>query len=101
MTPTASAAPLPRTPLSPSPMKTPPAAAVSPIQVLAGSVERSRARQLNRNSVFMHVLTLLCSPRFLWPLQRHSVSGSMSAAKPLSSLGDKRPTYPDISLPGG
>lgn len=31
--PTASAAPLPRTPLSPSPMKTPPAAAVSPIQV--------------------------------------------------------------------
>ncbi|XP_018524901.1 cytospin-A [Lates calcarifer] len=30
--PTASAAPLPRTPLSPSPMKTPPAAAVSPIQ---------------------------------------------------------------------
>uniref|UniRef100_A0A1A7Y647 Cytospin-A n=1 Tax=Iconisemion striatum TaxID=60296 RepID=A0A1A7Y647_9TELE len=30
--PTASAPPLPRTPLSPSPMKTPPAAAVSPIQ---------------------------------------------------------------------
>uniref|UniRef100_A0A665WRW0 Cytospin-A n=1 Tax=Echeneis naucrates TaxID=173247 RepID=A0A665WRW0_ECHNA len=30
--PTATAAPLPRTPLSPSPMKTPPAAAVSPIQ---------------------------------------------------------------------
>uniref|UniRef100_A0A8C9XZS7 Cytospin-A n=1 Tax=Sander lucioperca TaxID=283035 RepID=A0A8C9XZS7_SANLU len=51
----ASAAPLPRTPLSPSPMKTPPAAAVSPIQ-------------------------------------RHSISGSMSAAKPLSSLSDKRPT---------
>lgn len=34
VTPTASAAPLPRTPLSPSPMKTPPAAAVSPIQVI-------------------------------------------------------------------
>ncbi|KAL0186838.1 hypothetical protein M9458_018508, partial [Cirrhinus mrigala] len=29
---TATTAPLPRTPLSPSPMKTPPAAAVSPIQ---------------------------------------------------------------------
>ncbi|TWW60715.1 Cytospin-A SPECC1-like protein [Takifugu flavidus] len=62
VTPTASAAPLPRTPLSPSPMKTPPAAAVSPIQ-------------------------------------RHSISGSMSAAKPLSSLGDKRPTYTDITIP--
>uniref|UniRef100_A0A8C9Y288 Cytospin-A n=1 Tax=Sander lucioperca TaxID=283035 RepID=A0A8C9Y288_SANLU len=58
----ASAAPLPRTPLSPSPMKTPPAAAVSPIQ-------------------------------------RHSISGSMSAAKPLSSLSDKRPSYTDITMP--
>ncbi|KAK1893339.1 Cytospin-A, partial [Dissostichus eleginoides] len=57
--PTAVAAPLPRTPLSPSPMKTPPAAAVSPIQ-------------------------------------RHSLPGSMSAAKPLS---DKRPSYTDISMP--
>uniref|UniRef100_A0AAQ6AG70 Cytospin-A n=1 Tax=Amphiprion ocellaris TaxID=80972 RepID=A0AAQ6AG70_AMPOC len=57
----ASAAPLPRTPLSPSPMKTPPAAAVSPIQ-------------------------------------RHSITGSMSAAKPLSSLSDKRPSYTDITI---
>uniref|UniRef100_A0A8D3DLJ0 Cytospin-A n=1 Tax=Scophthalmus maximus TaxID=52904 RepID=A0A8D3DLJ0_SCOMX len=57
-----SAAPLPRTPLSPSPMKTPPAAAVSPIQ-------------------------------------RHSITGSMSAAKPLSSLSDKRPSYSDITMP--
>ncbi|XP_019949476.1 cytospin-A isoform X2 [Paralichthys olivaceus] len=62
VTPTASAAPLPRTPLSPSPMKTPPAAAVSPIQ-------------------------------------RHSIAGSMSAAKPLSSLSDKRPSYTDITMP--
>lgn len=60
--PTATAAPMPRTPLSPSPMKTPPAAAVSPIQ-------------------------------------RHSISGSMSAAKPLSSLSDKRPSYTDINMP--
>lgn len=60
--PTASAAPLPRTPLSPSPMKTPPAAAVSPIQ-------------------------------------RHSAGGSMAAAKPLSSLNDKRPSYADITMP--
>ncbi|XP_068617170.1 cytospin-A [Brachionichthys hirsutus] len=59
VTPTASAAPLPRTPLSPSPMKTPPAAAVSPIQ-------------------------------------RRTVTGSMSAPKPLS---DKRPSYADISMP--
>uniref|UniRef100_A0A671XIE8 Cytospin-A n=1 Tax=Sparus aurata TaxID=8175 RepID=A0A671XIE8_SPAAU len=56
----ASATPIPRTPLSPSPMKTPPAAAVSPIQ-------------------------------------RHSISGSMSATKPLSSLSDKRPSYTDIT----
>ncbi|XP_029367370.1 cytospin-A [Echeneis naucrates] len=60
--PTATAAPLPRTPLSPSPMKTPPAAAVSPIQ-------------------------------------RHSLTGSMSAPKPLSSLSDKRPSYTDITMP--
>uniref|UniRef100_A0A8C5D0R1 Cytospin-A n=1 Tax=Gadus morhua TaxID=8049 RepID=A0A8C5D0R1_GADMO len=53
---------LPRTPLSPSPMKTPPAAAVSPIQ-------------------------------------RHSISGSMSSSKPLSSLSDKRPSYTDINMP--
>uniref|UniRef100_A0A3B4ZVA0 Cytospin-A n=1 Tax=Stegastes partitus TaxID=144197 RepID=A0A3B4ZVA0_9TELE len=58
----AAATPLPRTPLSPSPMKTPPAAAVSPIQ-------------------------------------RHSITGSMSAAKPLSSLSDKRPSYTDITMP--
>ncbi|XP_017270210.1 cytospin-A isoform X1 [Kryptolebias marmoratus] len=60
--PTASAPPLPRTPLSPSPMKTPPAAAVSPIQ-------------------------------------RHSVTGSISATKPLSALSDKRPSYTDITMP--
>ncbi|XP_077079716.1 cytospin-A isoform X3 [Siphateles boraxobius] len=62
VTTTTPTAPLPRTPLSPSPMKTPPAAAVSPIQ-------------------------------------RHSITGSMSAAKPLSSLTDKRPSYTDISMP--
>uniref|UniRef100_A0A8C2E8L6 Cytospin-A n=1 Tax=Cyprinus carpio TaxID=7962 RepID=A0A8C2E8L6_CYPCA len=61
-TSTTTSAPLPRTPLSPSPMKTPPAAAVSPIQ-------------------------------------RHSITGSMAAAKPLSSLTDKRPSYTDISMP--
>jgi len=33
-------------------------------------------------------------------LQRHSITGSMSAAKPLSSLTDKRPSYTDISMPG-
>ncbi|XP_061907536.1 cytospin-A isoform X2 [Entelurus aequoreus] len=60
--PTATASPIPRTPLSPSPMKTPPAAAVSPIQ-------------------------------------RHSVSTSLSAVKPISSLSDKRSSYSDISMP--
>ncbi|XP_072770354.1 cytospin-A-like [Nerophis lumbriciformis] len=60
--PTATAAPIPRTPLSPSPMKTPPAAAVSPIQ-------------------------------------RHSVSTSLSGVKPISSLSDKRSSYSDISMP--
>uniref|UniRef100_A0A8C7K8S9 Cytospin-A n=1 Tax=Oncorhynchus kisutch TaxID=8019 RepID=A0A8C7K8S9_ONCKI len=52
---------LPRTPLSPSPMKTPPAAAIT-------------------------------------PMQRQSITGSISAAKPLSSLNDKRPSYTDISV---
>lgn len=32
--------------------------------------------------------------------QRHSITGSISAAKPLSSLNDKRPSYTDISMPG-
>uniref|UniRef100_A0A8B9JE29 Cytospin-A n=1 Tax=Astyanax mexicanus TaxID=7994 RepID=A0A8B9JE29_ASTMX len=54
------AAAIPRTPLSPSPMKTPPAAAVS-------------------------------------PMQRHTVT----TPKPLSSLVDKRPSYSELSMPGG
>uniref|UniRef100_A0AAY4E3W3 Cytospin-A n=1 Tax=Denticeps clupeoides TaxID=299321 RepID=A0AAY4E3W3_9TELE len=33
------------------------------------------------------------------PIQRHSIAGSMAAAKPLSSLTDKRPSYADISMP--
>ncbi|KAG7480571.1 hypothetical protein MATL_G00057600 [Megalops atlanticus] len=60
--PTAAATALPRTPLSPSPLKTPPAAAVSPIQ-------------------------------------RHSISGPIATAKPLSSLSDKRPSYTEINMP--
>lgn len=32
--------------------------------------------------------------------QRHSISGSMSSAKPLSSLSDKRPSYTDMTMPG-
>ncbi|KAA8578916.1 hypothetical protein FQN60_017522, partial [Etheostoma spectabile] len=47
VTPTASAAPLPRTPLSPSPMKTPPAAAVSPIQRHSVSGSMSAAKPLS------------------------------------------------------
>ncbi|XP_050948293.1 cytospin-A isoform X2 [Labeo rohita] len=54
----AAAATISRTPLSPSPIKTPPAAAVSPIQ-------------------------------------RHTIS----SAKPLSSMLDKRPSYTDLSIP--
>uniref|UniRef100_A0A3P9HRQ4 Cytospin-A n=1 Tax=Oryzias latipes TaxID=8090 RepID=A0A3P9HRQ4_ORYLA len=33
------------------------------------------------------------------PIQRHSIPGSMSAPKPLSSLSDKRPSYTDITMP--
>ncbi|KTF93911.1 hypothetical protein cypCar_00001882 [Cyprinus carpio] len=39
-------------------------------------------------------LLILCE---FWP--RHSITGSMAAAKPLSSLTDKRPSYTDISMP--
>lgn len=39
--PSPSAAAIPRTPLSPSPMKTPPAAAVSPMQVCASYLGHS------------------------------------------------------------
>ncbi|XP_010134714.1 PREDICTED: cytospin-A isoform X1 [Buceros rhinoceros silvestris] len=59
--PSPAAAAIPRTPLSPSPMKTPPAAAVS-------------------------------------PMQRHSVSGPISASKPLATLTDKRPSYAEIPV---
>ncbi|XP_078467995.1 cytospin-A isoform X2 [Lampetra planeri] len=54
----------PRTPLSPSPVKMPPAAAVS-------------------------------------PMQRHSIAGPGSpAAKPISALTDKRPSFGDLSTTG-
>ncbi|NXS08288.1 CYTSA protein, partial [Neodrepanis coruscans] len=59
--PNPAAATIPRTPLSPSPMKTPPAAAVS-------------------------------------PMQRHSISGPISASKPLATLTDKRPSYAEIPV---
>ncbi|KAM9371788.1 cytospin-A isoform 1-T1 [Phaethornis superciliosus] len=59
--PSPAAATIPRTPLSPSPMKTPPAAAVS-------------------------------------PMQRHSISGPISASKPLAALTDKRPSYAEIPV---
>nr|XP_009931504.1 PREDICTED: cytospin-A isoform X1 [Opisthocomus hoazin] len=59
--PSPAAATIPRTPLSPSPMKTPPAAAVS-------------------------------------PMQRHSISGPISASKPLATLTDKRPSYAEIPV---
>ncbi|XP_041058105.1 cytospin-A isoform X3 [Carcharodon carcharias] len=60
--PNTTAAAIPRSPLSPSPLKTPPAAAVS-------------------------------------PMQRHSISGPISAPKTLSALTDKRPSYTEISVP--
>ncbi|XP_038650021.1 cytospin-A isoform X6 [Scyliorhinus canicula] len=60
--PNTAAAAIPRSPLSPSPLKTPPAAAVS-------------------------------------PMQRHSISGPISAPKTLSALTDKRPSYTEISVP--
>ncbi|XP_061226667.1 cytospin-A isoform X3 [Neopsephotus bourkii] len=59
--PSPATATIPRTPLSPSPMKTPPAAAVS-------------------------------------PMQRHSISGPISASKPLATLTDKRPSYAEIPV---
>ncbi|XP_060699821.1 cytospin-A isoform X1 [Hemiscyllium ocellatum] len=61
-TTTTTTATIPRSPLSPSPLKTPPAAAVS-------------------------------------PMQRHSISGPISAPKTLSTLTDKRPSYTEISVP--
>ncbi|XP_058512476.1 cytospin-A [Ochotona princeps] len=59
--PNPAAAAIPRTPLSPSPMKTPPAAAVS-------------------------------------PMQRHSISGPISASKPLTALSDKRPNFGELPV---
>ncbi|TNN77592.1 Cytospin-A [Liparis tanakae] len=47
VTPTAAASPIPRTPLSPSPMKTPPAAAVSPIQRHSITGSMSAAKPLS------------------------------------------------------
>ncbi|XP_058014239.1 cytospin-A isoform X3 [Ahaetulla prasina] len=59
--PSPAGATIPRTPLSPSPLKTPPAAAVS-------------------------------------PMQRHSISGPISAPKPLATLSDKRSSYAEIPV---
>uniref|UniRef100_A0A8C5SG94 Sperm antigen with calponin homology and coiled-coil domains 1 like n=1 Tax=Laticauda laticaudata TaxID=8630 RepID=A0A8C5SG94_LATLA len=59
--PSPAGATIPRTPLSPSPLKTPPAAAVS-------------------------------------PMQRHSISGPISAPKPLATLSDKRSSYVELPV---
>uniref|UniRef100_A0A670ZWA1 Cytospin-A n=2 Tax=Pseudonaja textilis TaxID=8673 RepID=A0A670ZWA1_PSETE len=59
--PSPAGATIPRTPLSPSPLKTPPAAAVS-------------------------------------PMQRHSISGPISAPKPLATLSDKRSSYAELPV---
>ncbi|KAM4809595.1 cytospin-A [Rhinophrynus dorsalis] len=61
VTASAAATTITRTPLSPSPMKTPPAAAVS-------------------------------------PMQRHSISGPISATKSLPGLSEKRPSYAEIPV---
>lgn len=34
------------------------------------------------------------------PFQRHSISGPISASKPLATLTDKRPSYAEIPVQG-
>ncbi|XP_070689671.1 cytospin-A isoform X2 [Pempheris klunzingeri] len=77
--PTAAAAPLPRTPLSPSPMKTPPAAAVSPIQRHSISGSMSAAKPLSSLSDKRPSYTDITMPA------EHLLRGT-SASRPQSAL---------------
>ncbi|KAG7491092.1 cytospin-A isoform X1 [Solea senegalensis] len=77
--PTASAAPLPRTPLSPSPMKTPPAAAVSPIQRHSISGSMSATKPLSSLSDKRPSYTDITMPA------EHLLRGT-SASRPQSAL---------------
>lgn len=79
VTPTAAAAPLPRTPLSPSPMKTPPAAAVSPIQRHSISGSMSAAKPLSSLSDKRPSYTDITMPA------EHLLRGT-SASRPPSAL---------------
>uniref|UniRef100_A0A8C5DQH6 Cytospin-A n=1 Tax=Gouania willdenowi TaxID=441366 RepID=A0A8C5DQH6_GOUWI len=74
--PTAAATPLPRTPLSPSPMKTPPAAAVSPIQMVTCTV-----CNVNILSTAEHLLRGTAASRPPSALQRVS---NMDSSKTIS-----------------
>ncbi|XP_047448467.1 cytospin-A isoform X2 [Mugil cephalus] len=77
--PTATASPLPRTPLSPSPMKTPPAAAVSPIQRHSISGSMSTAKPLSSLSDKRPSYTDISMPA------EHLLRGT-SASRPPSAL---------------
>lgn len=77
--PTAAAAPLPRTPLSPSPMKTPPAAAVSPIQRHSISGSMSAAKPLSSLNDKRPSYTDISMPA------EHLLRGA-SASRPSSAL---------------
>ncbi|XP_069022285.1 cytospin-A isoform X2 [Embiotoca jacksoni] len=79
VTPTAAASPLPRTPLSPSPMKTPPAAAVSPIQRHSISGSMSAAKPLSSLSDKRSSYTDISMPA------EHLLRGT-SASRPPSVL---------------
>ncbi|XP_058889170.1 cytospin-A-like isoform X2 [Acipenser ruthenus] len=109
---TATATAIPRTPLSPSPLKTPPAAAVSPIQTPFSCVKRklhentwlrdtSYTVDQHDHLQLPHKAVMQTETTVFVKAQRHSISGSMSSPKPLSSLADKRPSYAEINVPAG
>lgn len=77
--PTATATPLPRTPLSPSPLKTPPAAAVSPIQRHSLTPSMSAAKPLSSMSDKRTSYTDISMPA------EHLLRGT-AAARPTSAL---------------
>uniref|UniRef100_A0A3Q2D3W9 Cytospin-A n=1 Tax=Cyprinodon variegatus TaxID=28743 RepID=A0A3Q2D3W9_CYPVA len=73
---------------------------------LEDEVEQHRALKLHDNLIISDLESVKKledqkhdMEREIKTLQRHSIAGSISGTKPLSSLSDKRPSYTDITMP--
>uniref|UniRef100_A0A8C6ACH2 Cytospin-A n=1 Tax=Marmota marmota marmota TaxID=9994 RepID=A0A8C6ACH2_MARMA len=93
--PNPAAAAIPRTPLSPSPMKTPPAAAVSPMQHLLRTSSTSRPASLPRVPAMESAKTISVSRRSSEEMKRDISAPEGASPASLMAMGT---TSPQLSL---